>query len=137
MAKLPVFAPQATAAGDFEWFAYGSSLDFDAFKAWCGEHGYAIPDLAAAAPARLEGWRIAFNVRSNFWGGVVASVLEAPNEFVEGIRIPLPAGALGLVRHKEGVLSGLFQERELDARTRLYVASPERTVPEAKPAPRF
>ncbi len=137
MAKLPVFsAPQTTAPSGFTWFVYGSSLDFDALAAWCRDHGYVVPDLSQAKPAKLAGWRIAFNVRSNFWGGVVASLVEDASSSVEGVAIPLPPEALGFVRHKEGVLSGLFEEKKQDGLT-FYVAAPSRTVPEEKPAPRF
>jgi hypothetical protein len=136
--------PQATASGPFNWFVYGSTLDFDAFAAWCGEHGYKLPDLAAVKPAKLAGWRLAFNVRSNFWGGVVGSLVEDAGSHVEGVLFPLPPEALGFVRHKEGVLSGLFEERkafcEVEGEKReclVYVASASRTVPETAPAPRF
>lgn len=145
MAPLPQFnAPQATAPGDFSWFVYGSTLDFDAFRAWCGEHGYRMPDLATVKPARLPGWRLAFNVRSNFWGGVVASLVPDPGAHVEGVLLPLPADSLGFVRHKEGVNSGLFDETKATCEVAgekraclVYVASPSRVVPETAPAPRF
>jgi gamma-glutamylcyclotransferase len=142
MAKLPVFtAPQTAASAPLNWFVYGSTLDFDAFAAWCREHGYTLPDLSKAVPARLPGWRLAFNVRSNFWGGVVASLVRDADSHVEGILIPLPGEALGMVRHKEGVVSGLFEERieraEGDVECRVYVASSVRTVAEEAPAPRF
>ena len=145
MTPLPQFnAPQATAPGDFTWFVYGSTLDFDAFTEWCGQHGYRMPDLATVKPARLPGWRIAFNVRSNFWGGVVASLVPHEGAVVEGVTIPLPKDSLGFVRHKEGVNSGLFDEKtvtcEVGAEKReclVYVASPSRVVPETAPAPRF
>lgn len=146
MAKLPQFhAPTASAGADFEWFVYGSSLDFDAFRAWCDQHGYVMPDPARARPATLPGWRLAFNVNSNFWGGTVASLVEQPGAHVEGLLIPLPADALGFVRHKEGVLSGLFEERKgacvlgdgTSVPCAFYVANPERTVAESAPALRF
>lgn len=145
MPKLPMFtAPQTKGEGDFLWFVYGSTLDFDALRHWCGEHGYRLPDVENAKPARLPGWRLAFNVRSNFWGGAVASLVEDPPSGVEGIAIPVGAGGLGFVRHKEGVLSGLFEEREGTCEIggekqpcRFYVANPARTVPEEKPAGRF
>ena len=137
MAKLPVFsAPQTKAESGFSWFVYGSSLDFDALAQWCREHGYVVPDLSQAKPATLAGWRLAFNVRSNFWGGVVASLAPDPDASVEGVVIPLPAEALGFVRHKEGVLSGLFEEKQQDG-MHFYVAAPSRVVPEDAPAPRF
>lgn len=145
MPPLPQFnAPQATAPGDFSWFVYGSTLDFDAFKEWCGQHGYRMPDLATVKPAKLSGWRLCFNVRSNFWGGVVASLVPQDGAHVEGVFIPLPADSLGFVHHKEGVNSGLFEERtvvcEVEGATRdcrVYVAAASRVVPETAPAPRF
>jgi len=108
---LPVFgkAHQAQpAAAPFTWFVYGSSLDRAAFAEWAGAHGYAVPDFAAAVPARLEGFRLAFDVRSRHWGGAVASLVEAPGEWVEGLALPLPGEARGLVEHKEGAISGLY-----------------------------
>ena len=110
--SLPVVgkAHEAKAAPEsFHWFIYGSSLDREAFAAWAGQHGYRVPDFAAAVPARLDGWRLAFDVRSNFWGGTVASVTEAPGGHVEGIALPLEGAARGLVDHKEGAISGLYE----------------------------
>jgi len=144
--KLPLFtAPQDAGAGDFRWFVYGSTLDFDALRAWCAEHGYHVPEVERAVPARLAGWKLVFNVASKFWGGRVASLVPAPDGVVEGVLLPLPGTALGFVRHKEGVLSGLFQEHEAVAETadgtrhpcRVYVASPDRVVAEGPPAERF
>jgi cation transport regulator ChaC len=144
--KLPLFnPPQVSTASDFHWFVYGSTLDFDAFTAWCGDHGYLLPDLTRARPATLRGWRLVFNVRSNFWGGAVGSLVEDPSSSVEGLAIPLPASALALVRHKEGVVSGLFEERTAHCELaeghrvecKVFVANPARTVEEETPAPRF
>jgi gamma-glutamylcyclotransferase len=92
----------------FHWFIYGSSLDVDAFAAWAREHGHRVPDFTQAIPARLDGWRLAFDVRSRFWGGAVGSLLPAPGESVEGIALPLGDDARGLVDHKEGAVSGLY-----------------------------
>jgi hypothetical protein len=68
-----------------------------------------VPDFAAAVPARLAGYRLAFDVRSRFWGGAVASLVEAPGAAVEGVALPLPGEARGLVDHKEGAISGLYR----------------------------
>jgi len=108
---LPVFGkahetPAATAP--FTWFVYGSSLDRAAFAEWAGSHGYAVPDFASAVPARLPGFRLAFDVVSRHWGGAVASLAEAPGEEVEGLALPMPPEARGLVEHKEGAVSGLY-----------------------------
>ena len=111
MPGLPVVGKaheDARAGAPFVWFIYGSSLDRDAFAHWAGEHGYRVPDFAAARPARLDGFRLAFDVQSRFWGGAVASLREAPGESVEGIALPMAGDARGLVDHKEGAISGLY-----------------------------
>jgi hypothetical protein len=110
MPSLPVVgkAHEAQAGTPFVWFVYGSSLDRDAFAKWADEHGYRLPDFSAARPARLEGFRLAFDVQSRFWGGAVASLREAPGEAVEGLALPMPGEARGLVDHKEGAVSGLY-----------------------------
>src|SRR5579863_1872075 len=104
MPSLPVVgkAHEAAAGAPFVWFIYGSSLDREAFSRWAGEHGYRLPDFARAHAARLDGFRLAFDVQSRFWGGAVASLREAPGEHVEGLALPMPPAARGLVDHKEG-----------------------------------
>lgn len=131
----------------FHWFIYGSSLDADAFAAWAEQHGYRVPDFARAVPARLDGWRLAFDVQSRFWGGTVASLVEDPAGSVEGIALPLPAVARGLVDHKEGAISGLYQAFDAVAaplaggdaiKVLAYRAAPDRRLPvEQPPAPGF
>lgn len=123
---LSVFgkAHEARAAtAPFTWFVYGSSLDRAAFGEWAASHGYVLPSFEGAVPARLEGWRLAFDVLSRHWGGAVASLVEAPGEAVEGLAVPLPGAARGLVDHKEGAVSGL------------YTAFPVRLVPLGGGAP--
>ncbi len=107
---IPIFgkAHEARAGADFTWFVYGSSLDRAAFSVWAGSHGYAVPDFSGAWPARLPGWRLAFDVVSRHWGGAVASLAEAPGQSVEGLAVPLAGAARGLVEHKEGAVSGLY-----------------------------
>ena len=111
MPGLPVVGKaheEGRASAPFVWFIYGSSLDRDAFAHWAGEHGYRVPDFSAARPARLDGFRLAFDVQSRFWGGAVASLKEAPGESVEGLALPMAGDARGLVDHKEGAISGLY-----------------------------
>jgi gamma-glutamylcyclotransferase len=109
--SLPVVgkAHEAASAKDFHWFIYGSSLSKPAFAQWAEQHGYRVPDFAAAIPARLDGFRLAFDVISKFWGGAVADLTEAPGRSVEGLALPLPGSARGLVDHKEGAISGLYE----------------------------
>lgn len=142
---LPVVgkAHEAEAGAPFNWFVYGSSLDADAFAAWAKEHGYQLPDFSRALPAQLQGWRLSFDVRSRFWGGAVASLAEAPGQTVEGISLPMPGAARGLVDHKEGAISGLYQSFAVEievagqkAPALAYRAAAERRLPAEEPPSR-
>ena len=111
MAKLVTVgrAHEASAAdAPFTWFLYGSSLDRAAFAAWAEQHGYGLPDFKGAVPAKLSGYRLCFDGESRFWGGACGSLTEDASSFVEGLALPLPAEARGLVEHKEGAISGLY-----------------------------
>lgn len=148
--KLPVVgkAHEAEAAdAPFHWFIYGSSLDRDAFAHWAKEHGYQVPDFAGAIPARLAGHRLAFDVVSKFWGGFVGHPVPAEGAAVEGIALPMPATARGLVDHKEGAISGLFEPFVAEVeplaggapiRAVVYRAvASRRAAKEQRPAPRW
>jgi hypothetical protein len=147
--SLPVVgkAHEARAGAPFTWFIYGSSLDRRAFAAWASEHGYRMPDFSSAVAARLAGFRLAFDVRSRFWGGAVASLVAAQEGAVEGLALPMPGEARGLVDHKEGAISGLYEPFTVEV-TPLrggaplaaiaYRARADRRLPVEEPAaPRF
>ncbi len=146
---LPVFgkAHEARAAAPFTWFVYGSSLDRTAFAEWAAAHGYAVPPFEGATPARLEGHRLAFDVVSRHWGGAVASLVEAPGQHVEGLAVPLPGAARGLVEHKEGAVSGLYTAFDVSLAPLsggapipavAFRAAPGRRLPaEAAPSPAY
>lgn len=141
---LPVTgsAHEAPSGPDFVWFVYGSSLDREAFGAWAREHGYGVPDFSRAVPARLDGWRLCFDVASRFWGGAVGSLAPAPGRRVEGLAVPMPGRARGLVDHKEGAISGLYRPVEVEVvpltggaalHAAAYVATPERRLAQEQP----
>jgi hypothetical protein len=139
-------AHEASAGQDFVWFVYGSSLDPESFEGWAREHGYAAPSFAGARPARLPGFRLAFDVLSRFWGGATASLAESPGDFVEGLAVPMPGASRGLVAHKEGAISGLYEPLEVElagpAGERIaavaFRAAPSRRLPsDAPPSPAF
>jgi gamma-glutamylcyclotransferase len=147
--KLPVVgkAHEAGASAPFRWFIYGSSLDREAFAAWATEHGYRMPDFGTAFAARLDGYRLSFDVLSRFWGGPVGSLLPAEGSSVEGLVLPLGGDARGLVDHKEGAISGLYEAFPVTA-VRLdsgeavdvyaYRTTAARRLPkEGAPAPRW
>ena len=124
---LPVVgkAHEARRGEPFVWFVYGSSLDRDAFARWADEHGYRVPDFKGAIVVRLENFRLAFDVRSRFWGGAVASLVEEEGAFVEGIALPVGGDLHALVEHKEGAISGL------------YAATTVTVTPIVKPVPKW
>jgi gamma-glutamylcyclotransferase len=106
-------AHEAPRGGDFVWFVYGSSLDREAFAQWAAQHGYPVPDFGRARPARLRGHRLAFDTASRFWGGAVGSLVPSGGDAVEGLAVPMPGEARGLVDHKEGAISGLYEAFEV------------------------
>ena len=135
-------AHEGPAGADFTWFVYGSSLDREAFRAWAGEHGYALPDFSRAVPARLDGFRLSFDVASRYWGGAVGSLAATPGARVEGLALPMPGAARGLADHKEGAVSGLFRPVDVQVApiaggpavaASVYVASPDRRLPAEQP----
>lgn len=146
---LPVVgkAHEAPSSRSFVWFVYGSSLSRSAFADWSSQHGYALPDFSKAVPARLSGFRLAFDVASRFWGGAVASLAEAPGRSVEGLALPMPGEARGLADHKEGAISGLYEPFEVDVaplsggapiRALAYRSAPGRRLArEETPSPAF
>jgi len=77
----------------------------------------------------------------------VASLAEAPGDFVEGLAVPLPGGARGLVEHKEGAVSGLYAGFEAPLHpvaggppipAIAFRAAPGRRLPkEAPPSPAY
>ncbi len=145
---LPIHgkAHEAGPAADFVWFVYGSSLDRDAFAEWAESHGYVLPDLSRARPARLHGYRLSFDVLSRHWGGAVASLSPSDGDWVEGLAAPMPGAARGLVDHKEGAVSGLFEPfrvtlrdaggREVEA-VAYRAAEGRRLSAEAPPSPAY
>ncbi len=145
---LPIHgkAHEAGPSADFVWFVYGSSLDREAFAGWAWSHGYVLPDLSGARPARLHGYRLSFDVLSRHWGGAVASLSPAEEGWVEGLAAPMPGAARGLVDHKEGAVSGLFVPFDVTLRDAdgkelpalAYRTAPERRLPaDAPPSPSY
>ena len=131
---------EAPPGADFVWFIYGSSLDARAFAAWAEQHGHAAPDLSRGRPARLDGYRLSFDVASRFWGGPVGSLLPEPGAWVEGLALAMAGAARPLAEHKEGAVSGLYRAQEVSVTSAdgsaplsalAYVASPDRRQPEA------
>ncbi|HTT72379.1 MAG TPA: gamma-glutamylcyclotransferase family protein, partial [Anaeromyxobacteraceae bacterium] len=124
---------------DFVWFIYGSSLDRDSFLPWAREHGYAVPGFERGFAARLDGFRLAFEVASRYWNGAVGSLAPAAGSHVEGLALPLAGSLRSLADHKEGAQTGLYVATDVlvaplgggpPTPAVAYVASPDRRLPE-------
>jgi hypothetical protein len=79
------------------------------------------------------------------WGGPVASLSEAPGDAVEGLAVPMPGEARGLVDHKEGAVSGLYEAVAVTLETgagpvpalAFRVAPARRLAQDGPPAPSY
>ena len=77
------------------YFAYGSNLDPAQMRRRC-------PTSAAAGPASLPGWRLAFGGHSRMWGGSVATLRKAQGESVAGLLYEISAEDLVVLDRYEG-----------------------------------
>ena len=94
----------------FHYFAYGSVLSLAHAREWSGSHGLDVAPFLAGEPARLDGYRLVFDVPSRFWSGLVANLHPDPSAFVEGVLFTLDDSARTAVLKKEGVATGLYRE---------------------------
>lgn len=103
----------------YRYFAYGSNLDANHFAEWCQEHGYHGRALDEGQIAVLDDWELTLSVPSRYWMGAVGTIAPKPGATTYGVLFTLPDDWADMVRHKEGVASGLF--REIDVEVRLFV----------------
>ena len=61
----------------FQYFAYGSVLSPTHAREWCESHGMDVAPFLAGKAARLDGYKLVFDVPSRFWQGRVANVVPA------------------------------------------------------------
>ena len=127
-------AHEAVGGAGFTWFVYGSSLDAEAFAAWARDHGYRVPDFSAARPARLPGWRLAFDAPSRMWGGPVASLARGAGRGRGGARRPHARGGPRPRRAQGGRGLGALRGGGGDARDRGR-AGPGARLPGGRGAP--
>lgn len=100
----------------YRYFAYGSILDADHFAEWAREHGYEGRLLEGGAPAILDDFELALTVPSRYWLGAVGTVVPKPGGAVYGVLYSVPDDWADMIRHKEGVATGLYREIEVEAR---------------------
>jgi cation transport regulator ChaC len=100
----------------YRYFAYGSALDATHFAEWAAEHGYAGRALDEGQPAVLDDYELAMTVPSRYWMGAVGTLEARPGGAVYGVLFTLPDDWADMVRHKEGVATGLYRETEVEVR---------------------
>ena len=116
------------------YFAYGSNLDPAQMRRRC-------PTSAPVGPAMLDGWRLTFGGHSRTWGGPVATLVEEPDDWVDGLLYELPRAELALLDRHEGhpfayrrKLLLVTDERGRQRRAHVYVLP---VAEEAPPAPGY
>jgi gamma-glutamylcyclotransferase (GGCT)/AIG2-like uncharacterized protein YtfP len=77
------------------YFAYGSNLRSSQMMRLCPEHEF-------LAPARLDGYRLAFTLADHEWQGGVADVVPAPGEHVWGALYDISSNDLARLDDYEG-----------------------------------
>jgi hypothetical protein len=100
----------------YRYFAYGSILDADHFADWAKEHGYEGRTLEEGRPAVLDDWELTLSVPSRYWMGAVGTIEPRPGSSVYGVLYVLDDDWADMIRHKEGVASGLYREAECEVR---------------------
>lgn len=128
----------------FHYFAYGSVLSLDHAREWCESHALEVAPFLRGEAARLDGYRLVFDVPSRFWSGLVADLQPDAASHVEGVVFTLQDRDREAVLRKEGVATGLYREIQADvsvgADTRkaaVFLAHEERRVPPGPASARY
>jgi len=126
----------------YRYFAYGSSLSAGHFAEWAGEHGYAGRSLDDGEVSMLSDYELVLTVPSRYWGGGVGTLLPRRGGTVNGVLFSLADEDADMIRHKEGVVTGLYREVTVEVevgrsgvattmklvRAHAFVAADDRTV---------
>jgi hypothetical protein len=96
------------------YFAYSTVLDREAFEEWRAQHGYSEFELPQGRLAEARDLGLVFDFPSRWWGGRVASLADAPGQRVFGRLFTISAEDWPIVQHKEGAVTGMCIEREID-----------------------
>ncbi len=85
-----------------QYFAYGSNMDTKDLNAWCEKKNYPKITQKSIIPAKLVGYRLAFNYYSSLRKCGVANIMEVENGEVYGLLIEIDNDELQIIREKEG-----------------------------------
>jgi gamma-glutamylcyclotransferase len=126
------------------YFAYSTVLDRAAFEEWRGQHGYTDFELPAGQLAEARDLQLVFDFPSRWWGGRVAGLADSPGGRVWGKLFTLSAADWPIVQHKEGAITGMCVERELEVfvdgspvRAVAFTTAPQRQSLEGPISARF
>jgi cation transport regulator ChaC len=100
----------------FRYFAYGSALSRAHFAEWARDHGHPEDVLDEGSPAVLDDHELVLSVPSRYWMGAVGTLEPKPGATVYGVLFDVPDQLADVIRHKEGVATGLYQETEVEVR---------------------
>lgn len=102
--------------GTRRYFAYSTILDREAFETWRGQHGYDFFDLPAGEVAEAVDVALVYDFPSRWWGGRVAGLADRPGAAVWGRLFDIDAKDWPVIEHKEGVVTGMCVERQVQVR---------------------
>ena len=111
----------------YRYFAYGSSLEAAHFDEWAKEHGYARR-LDDGRPAILDDHEVSLTVPSRHWMGAVGTIAPRSGASVYGVLFEVADEDADMIRHKEGVAAGLFQEVDVEVRLWAPTLDEESTI---------
>jgi gamma-glutamylcyclotransferase len=100
----------------YRYFAYGSALDSAHFAEWALEHGHPTDVLGEGLPFVLDDHALVLSVPSRYWMGAVGTLEPSPGDTVYGALFEVADEHADVVRHKEGVATGLYREIEVEVR---------------------
>lgn len=85
----------------YQYFAYGSNMDKEDLDAWCEKKNYPKITLKSIIPAKLVGYRLAFNYSSSSRNCGAANIMEVENGEVYGLLMEIDNDELQIIREKE------------------------------------
>ena len=100
-------------AGVRPYFAYSTILDREAFLEWRGQHSYNFFDLPPGEIAIAQDLGLVYDFASNWWGGRVAGLVDAPGQQVHGVLFQIAEKDWPIIAHKEGGVTGMCVERKV------------------------
>lgn len=102
------------AEGSRLYFAYSGVLDRKAFEQWKEEHSYQFFNLPEGAVACAKNYDLIFDFPSRWWGGRVAGLCKKEGSLVYGRLFEIPLQNWPVVQHKEGMVTGMSIEIDID-----------------------